>query len=64
MMARLDSNYDNSIQTLSIALSINHKVTGTMSSMVPELKQKKIARDAAAAKAAAVAAVDAAQVSF
>ena len=33
-----------------------------MSTMVPELKQKKIARDAAAAKAAAAAVIDAAKV--
>jgi hypothetical protein len=32
--------------------------------MVPELKQKKIARDADAAKAAAVAAADAVKVRF
>ena len=45
-----------------VSFSLTHKVTGTMSSMVPELKQKKLLRDSEAAKAAAVAAVEAVKV--
>ena len=45
-----------------VSVSLTHKVTGTMSSMVPELKQKKLLRDSEAAKAAAVAAVAAVKV--
>ena len=39
-----------------------HFVTGRMSSMTPELKLKKIARDTEAAKSAVIAAADAVKV--